>query len=157
MTAKSEVRVVEFDESLAKAFADLNYAWIEEDYCIEQHDRDILDHPESYVIDAGGQIFFAVTGKEVAGTVALLRTNESTFELAKMAVDPEYQGRGISNLLMKACIKFAENAGAKSIFLESNTKQAAAINLYRKFGFIETPLDPNSPYSRVNIRMERVV
>lgn len=153
----ANVSIVEFDESLAKAFADLNYEWIAASYGIEEHDREILDHPQSFVIDNGGQVFFARIGDAVAGTVAMIRLGDDSFELAKMAVAPASQGKGISNLLMQACIGHAAKEGVSKIVLESNTKQAAAISLYRKFGFVETPLDPNSAYVRANIRMELAI
>jgi ribosomal protein S18 acetylase RimI-like enzyme len=83
--------------------------------------------------------------------------DDETFELAKMAVSPEFRGLGISNKLMTACIEYARSSGKRRIILESNTKQVAAIKLYRKFGFLETPLDPNSQFARANIRMELAI
>lgn len=152
--SSDEVRIVPFDPAFAKAFADLNYQWIEESYGIEEHDREVLDHPFESVIAAGGEIFFALAGDEAAGTVAMVKMDNDHFELAKMAVSPKYRGRKIGDSLMRACIEFAASKGAKSIILESNTKQEAAIRLYRKYNFIEIPLDPNSHFVRANIRME---
>jgi len=152
-----DVTIVEFDPKYAKAFADLNYQWIAETYGVEQHDHDILDHPREAVIDAGGQILFAVAGDEVAGTVAMIPFDDASFELTKMAVDTKFRGRGIGDKLMQACIEFTRASERSSIILESNTKQVAAIRLYRKFGFRDTPLDPNSQYVRANIRMELTV
>ena len=37
----------------------------------------------------------------------------------------------------------------------SNTKLAPAIRLYEKHGFVRVPLDPNEPYARADIRLER--
>ncbi|HKP70991.1 MAG TPA: GNAT family N-acetyltransferase [Pyrinomonadaceae bacterium] len=149
--------IIEFDPKYARQFADLNYHWIAETYGIEEHDHDILDHPQEAVIDAGGQIFFAIDGDEVAGTVAMIPFGDDSYELTKMAVDPKFRGRGIGDRLMQACIDFTRERGRKSVILESNTKQVAAIKLYRKVGFLETPLDPNSQYVRANIRMELLV
>src|SRR5689334_22947272 len=101
-----EIEIVEFDPAYASDFARLNYHWIAETYGIEQHDRDILDHPQQSVIGVGGQIFFAVSGRKVAGTVAMIPFEEDAFELTKMAVDPEFRGRGIGDDLMMACIEF---------------------------------------------------
>jgi ribosomal protein S18 acetylase RimI-like enzyme len=157
MSDQIDVRIIGFEEQYARAFADLNYEWIEKAYKVEQHDREILDHPVEEIIDKGGQIFFAIVGDEAVGTVALIRIDGESLELAKMAVDPAFRGRGISNMLMAECIDHSRQAGAKSIILESNTKQVAAIRLYRKFGFEETPLDPNSLFSRANIRMELAI
>jgi|SoiMethySBSTD1v2_1073268.scaffolds.fasta_scaffold16505_4 DNA-binding MarR family transcriptional regulator/N-acetylglutamate synthase-like GNAT family acetyltransferase len=148
------VEVVEYDEKYKSDFARLNYEWISKYYRIEEHDHDQLDNPRQYIIEKGGQIFFGLTGGRVAGTVALVRVNYDVFELAKMAVSPEFQGYKIGDQLMQACIEYAKREGARCIFLESNTKQFAAINLYRKSGFVETPLDPNSQFVRANIRME---
>jgi ribosomal protein S18 acetylase RimI-like enzyme len=152
-----DVTIVEFNPKYAREFADLNYQWIAETYGVEEHDHDILDHPFEAVIVRGGQIFFALTGGEVAGTVAMIPFDDDSFELTKMAVDPKFRGRGIGDKLMQACIEFTRESDRSSIILESNTKQVAAIQLYRKFGFRDTPLDPNSQYVRANIRMELTV
>ena len=151
------VEIVEYDDKFRKDFARLNYEWISKYYKVEEHDHDQLDRPRQYIIEKGGQIFFALTEGLVAGTVALIRVNYDVFELAKMAVSPEFQGYKIGEKLMQACVDYAERSGANCIFLESNTKQFAAINLYRKFGFVETALDPNSQFERANIRMELAV
>ncbi len=157
MTAEYEIQIVQFDEAYAKAFADLNYEWIEKAYTVEDHDREVLDHPVKQIIEPGGQIFFALVDDKPAGTVALIEMGDDAFELAKMAVSPEFRGHGLSNKLMAACIDHSKANGKRRIVLESNTKQAAAIQLYRKFGFVETPLDPNSHFVRANIRMELAI
>ena len=151
------VEVIGFDERFARNFADLNYEWIEKAYTVEDHDREILDHPDEQIIKKGGQIFFAMIDGEPAGTVALIEMGDDAFELAKMAVSPDHRGLGLSNLLMDACIDYSRKKGKRSIILESNTKQVAAIKLYRKYGFVETPLDPNSQFVRANIRMELAI
>ena len=151
------VEVIGFDERFARNFADLNYEWIEKAYTVEDHDREILDHPDEQIIKNGGQIFFAMIDGEPAGTVALIEMGDDAFELAKMAVSPDHRGLGLSNLLMDACIDYSRKKGKRSIILESNTKQVAAIKLYRKYGFVETPLDPNSQFVRANIRMELAI
>jgi ribosomal protein S18 acetylase RimI-like enzyme len=153
----SEVEIVEFQDQFAADFGRLNYEWIERSYGIEEHDHEVLDHPTESVIGRGGQIFFAVKDGLAIGTVAMIPYGERCFELAKMAVDPEARGHGLGDKLMTACVEFAKSRGAASIILESNTKQEAAINLYRKFGFVEIPLDPNSHFVRANIRMELAI
>jgi ribosomal protein S18 acetylase RimI-like enzyme len=154
----SDVVIVGFDDQFAEDFGRLNYEWIAKSYGVEQHDHDILDHPKTSVIEGGGEIFFAVENGRAIGTVAMIpMSEEDSFELAKMAVAPEARGQGIGDLLMAACIDFARKKGSKSIILESNTRQEVAINLYRKFGFNEIPLDPNSHFVRANIRMELAI
>lgn len=150
-----EIQIVGFDQRYSLAFAELNYHWISEHFTVEEHDREILDHPFEVVIEPGGEVFFAVTDtSEAVGTVAMINAGSGVFELTKMAVDPAFQGKGISNALMDACIEFARSKSAKTIFLETNSKLPVAIRLYHKFGFVDTPLDPGSQYERANVRME---
>ncbi|MEO5857885.1 MAG: GNAT family N-acetyltransferase [Pyrinomonadaceae bacterium] len=153
----SEVDIVGFQDQFAEDFGRLNYEWIEKSYGIEDHDHEVLDRPLESVVDLGGQIFFAVKGGVAIGTVAMIPYGEVSFELAKMAVAPEARGHGVGDKLMEACVEFARSKGAATIILESNTKQEAAINLYRKFGFKKIPLDPNSHFVRANIRMELAI
>ncbi|MFN0140654.1 MAG: GNAT family N-acetyltransferase [Pyrinomonadaceae bacterium] len=156
--ARSEpVEVVEFRSEFAANFAELNYEWIETYFSVERHDREILDHPRENVIEPGGQIFMALVDRKAVGTVAMIPAGQGVFELTKMAVSPRFQGRGIANYLMRACIEFARNVGAQIIFLESHRSLKAALALYRKFGFVETPPDPNSEYTRADIRMELAI
>lgn len=151
--ADSQVEIVPYRDSLAGAFADLNYEWIGKDYLIEDRDREILESPREHIIEPGGQIFFALIDGRAVGTAALEAHSAAGFELVKMAVSPRFRGLRIGERLLRECIRYAAGHGKSEITLDSNTKQAAAIALYRKFGFQEVPLDPDSPYTRVNIRM----
>ena len=156
--AKSElVEVVEFSDEWASDFAQLNYEWIEKFFSVERHDREILDNPQKYVIEPGGQIFMAVCDGDAVGTVALLTADDGVLELTKMAVSPKFQGRGIANHLMQACIDHARTVGTQIVFLESHRSLQPALALYRKFGFVETPVDSNSEYARADIRMELAI
>jgi ribosomal protein S18 acetylase RimI-like enzyme len=157
LRAAKDVKIIEFDQRYSDDFGRLNYEWIAKSYTVEKHDREILDNPLETIIKPGGQIFFAVVEGAAAGTVALIPMGDNDLELAKMAVAPEYRGLSLGDKLMAACIEYGRRDGARALILESNTKQAAAINLYRKFGFVEIPLDPNSEYQRANIRMELVL
>ena len=151
------VKIKEFEDKYGEDFARLNYEWISKYYKVEKHDHEQLDNPKDYIIDEGGEILFALIKQKVVGTVALIKIDDVTFELAKMAVTPEYQGFNIGGKLMQACIDYSKKAGKRKIVLESNTKQIPAIRLYRKYGFKEIPLDPDTPYERANIRMELIL
>ena len=104
----STVEVVEFESKYASDFARLNYEWIEKYFAVEKHDREILDDPQTWVIEPGGQIFMAIVDGRAAGTVALIPSDEGALELTKMAVSPDYQGRGLGDLLMQACVDHAQ-------------------------------------------------
>ncbi|CAN5525502.1 hypothetical protein BH10ACI1_BH10ACI1_28150 [soil metagenome] len=149
-----KVRIIEFENSYSDDFARLNYEWIEEYFTIEAPDREMLDNTNEYIIKPGGQIFFGEMNGEICGTVALINNDNESFELAKMAVAPKYRGLKIGDKLMSACLEYAVKKDKKRIFLLSNTKLIPALNLYKKFGFVEIPLDPNLPYMRTDIQME---
>ncbi|HKX83665.1 MAG TPA: GNAT family N-acetyltransferase [Pyrinomonadaceae bacterium] len=151
------VEIVEFRNDLAGDFAALNYEWIEKYFTVEQHDREILDDPQKWVIDPGGMIFFAVANGRAVGTVAMIPAGDNTLELTKMAVAPDARGLGVGDLLMAASVDYAKDSGAKTVWLESHTKLSPAISLYRKHGFVEVPGDPNSLYARADIRMELAI
>jgi ribosomal protein S18 acetylase RimI-like enzyme len=147
------VEIIEYDPKYNKNFADLNYEWIANFFTIEDHDREQLDNTYQYIIAPGGQIFFALVGEEVVGTVALIRMSDEEFELAKMVVSPNFKGYKIGEKLLEASIGYSKQLGKKRIVLETNTRQFPAINMYRKWGFYEIPLDPNSHFARANVRM----
>ncbi|MFJ1832053.1 GNAT family N-acetyltransferase, partial [Streptomyces sp. NPDC088178] len=88
---------------------------------------------------------------------ALLAYPEAVFELAKMAVAPAAQGRGIGRQLIVAAIDRAQAFGAARLFLGTNDKLAAAIHLYKEAGFVRITrnrLPVADYYARANILME---
>lgn len=154
---ESFIEVISYERAYASDFARLNYEWLEQYFSVEDHDIEMLENPEQYIIQPGGQIFLATINRRAVGTVALIVLDEDTFELAKMAVSPEFKGKKIGKRLMLCAIDYAIKVGKKRLILESNTKLTPALNLYLKMGFKIIPLDPNSPYHRANIRMEMIL
>ena len=150
------IEIIAFEPSLAKEFKDLNIAWLQKYFEVEPADEKVLNDPQKEIIKKGGFIFFAKSGNTVAGTVSLLKLKEDVFELAKMAVAESWQGKKIDNLLMEYCIDFAKKLDATKLVLYSNRKLLPALHLYKKFGFIEVPLE-NSEYKRSDIKMEKVL
>lgn len=136
----------------ADYFKNLNLAWLKKYFAPEPYDVEVLSYPQKYILNKEGDIYFVVENGKPVGTVALMYNQHRELELTKMAVEENMQGKGYGNLLLKHCINEAKAKGAKELFLYSNTKLPAAINLYRKFGFIEIPIT-NSDYERCNIKM----
>jgi len=152
----SGMEIVEFEPRFAPAFKALNLAWITRAYALEAKDEEILGDPQGQVIAKGGRVLFALADGEPAGCCALLAMADGGFEIAKMAVGEAHQGLGLAKALMAAAIERARAAGAPRLYLESNLKQAAALGLYRAFGFRDLPPDrrPISPYARADVWME---
>jgi ribosomal protein S18 acetylase RimI-like enzyme len=146
-------KIITYQPKFKNHFISLNKAWLEEYFFIEAHDNEVFENIEEIILHPGGEIFFCIVNNEVAGTVAMQKIDKSTYELAKLAVDKKFQGQKLSHLLMDACISFAKQKNATTIMLISSTKLDTALHLYRKYGFIETPLAEND-YSRADIQME---
>ena len=147
----SNIRVQEHDTKFDKIFFVLNKAWIEKSWILEESDKKDLLNPKK-IIDNGGQVFFAVEKQSAIGTVAMIKSSDYKFELAKMTVKEDYRGKGIANMLMDQCLDFAKQKNAKEIFLISNDSLTIARNLYDKYGFKEVDLD-SSKYDRGNVKM----
>ena len=64
-------------------------------------------------------------------------------ELFDIAVSKEFQGNGYSKLLMQHFIETCKSAGCDTIFLEVNSINNVAINLYNKFGFAKYSIRKN--------------
>lgn len=150
---RQQVEIIDYQPEFQADFQRLNCEWIEKYFKVEEADRQSLDRPHDKILSPGGHIYMARLNGEIVGTCALIKTDHDTYELAKMAVTEKAKGKGIGWLLGQAAINKARKLGAKTVFLESNTALAPAINLYQKLGFQKT-IRPPSPYERCNIQME---
>lgn len=147
------VEIIPYDDKYKDSFRDLNYEWIKKHFKIEDFDRLILENPKSEIIEKGGSIFFAKYEDRIAGTAALLKHSDGSYELTKMAVDKDLRGRQIGIKLANAVIDKAREENAEELFLETNTTLTPALSLYRKLGFEEIQCDKPSKYERSTIRM----
>jgi GNAT superfamily N-acetyltransferase len=152
----SAPQIVTYDARYREAFARLNVQWISFYFELEDADKQALEDPERYIIDQGGEIFFALDPDgDVLGTGALMVHEDGTAELAKMAVLPSARGRGIGRLLGEAILALADARGLGKLFLETNRKLTPAIRLYQQLGFVERPRLTESEYGRADLYMER--
>ena len=147
------VTIVPYEPRYHDAFRRLNEAWISSYFRIEEPDTRVLESPQEEILDKGGHILVALRDGEPIGVCALLRVDDETFELAKMAVAEQARGFGAGYKLGEAAKTTARAAGASRLILESNTILTPAITLYRKLGFTEFTGMP-SEYDRCNIHME---
>ena len=134
------IAIVGFNKRYSEQFFILNKAWIEESWRLEDSDKKDLLNPDK-IVENGGQVFFALENKVPVGTVAMIKSSDDRFELAKMTVQKNFRGKGIANMLMDECLKFAKENKANEIFLISNNSLTIARNLYDKYGFKEVNLD----------------
>jgi putative acetyltransferase len=143
----------------ARAFKELNEEWIRRLFTLEEADRRILDDPAGTIVAAGGQVLIATAGAEIVGCVALVPAGDDVYELSKMTVAPTARGRGVGRTLIAEAIGYAQEAGARTLFLGSSTKLANAVRLYESVGFQHVPLDQIGPmpYRRADVFMQYVI
>lgn len=147
--------IIPFENQYADDFYKLNIEWLKSYFYVEPYDEDVLSKPKTYIIDKGGYIFFVKQNDAILGTVALMPTsNPLVLELTKMAVSPNLRGQKIGQHLLQYCIDFAKLKHLPKLILYSSRKLNNAIYIYRKYGFIEIPVEPDCPYKRCDIKME---
>lgn len=79
-------------------------------------------------IIAGGAGFFPTEGLD-----------NSTCELVKMYLAPEFRKKGLGKSLIEHCMQAAKSAGYKKMYLETMPELKSAIAVYKKFGFTNLP------------------
>ena len=152
--AIKEINIVPYNRKYKTDFAELNYEWLEKYFEPDKKDKQILNNPEKEIINKGGEIFFAILNSIVVGTCAVLKIDDSIYELAKMSVTEKAQGKQIGKKLTLTAIGYAVGKGALKLRLCTSSKLNVAQNLYRGLGFTVVKEKSNDRYRRKLIFME---
>lgn len=150
------IDIIAFRPGDGPVFKVLNEEWLNKYFTVEPADTVMLGDPQAEIIDRGGSIFFIRLQGSIVGTAALIKLDDTAFELAKMAVTASAQGRGLGKRLLEHAIAYAEREGARKLVLYTSRKLLPALHLYHRHGFVEVPLD-HSGYERAEVKMERVL
>jgi ribosomal protein S18 acetylase RimI-like enzyme len=153
--AQDSFEIIPFSPDLQPYFESINKAWVTQYFSLEPFDLAQLENPEQTILAKGGEIIFAKIGAHIAGTVALIPSEEGVWEMIKMGVSPEFQGKGAGKLLGKQILEVARQKGATKVRLYTHTKLEAAIKLYHRLGFVSCELECGA-YGRCNQKMEYI-
>ena len=148
----TNIKIVDYQLEHQPYFEKFNRQWIEELFEMEPLDEWVLTNPDKSILEPGGAILMALYNGVPAGTVGLRKVDTEIFEFTKMAVDPNYQRKGIAEAISYASFRKAKALGATRVILYSNTLNAGAIKLYEKIGFTHVPVE-NDVYKRANVKM----
>jgi GNAT superfamily N-acetyltransferase len=151
---QQKIQIVPYRQEYAADFARLNFEWLEGYALLEDADRKYLEDPQTHILDSGGEIFFALDGERVIATCAAIWHNPQDIELAKLAVSPPAQGRGLGRRMSETVIQFARQAGARKVILLSSTKLVAALRLYESLGFHYALAPADMGYETADVYME---
>jgi DNA-binding MarR family transcriptional regulator/L-amino acid N-acyltransferase YncA len=151
---QEQIEIVEYQPAYKKYFKQLNLEWINRVFQPEPKDLEILDDPLHQVINKGGQVLFAKMGERVIGTCAIIPNGFQSYELVKMAVAPEFQGRQAGKKLTLAAIEMAKTKKARELVARTSPKLEAANKLYRSLGFEYGGKDKSHDYQRPTILLK---
>ncbi len=131
------LQIVAYRDDLAGTFHDINAAWIESMFMMEDADRRTLLDPRGKIVAPGGAILFvALPDGEIVGTCALRKEADGVFELTKMGVTEAARGRKAGEFLLAAVLQRAATMDIDTLYLLTNKRCEAAIHLYEKAGFV---------------------
>jgi ribosomal protein S18 acetylase RimI-like enzyme len=88
-----------------------------------------------------GECFIAEENKQVIGVYVLLPTRPGTVEMVNIAVDENFQGKGIGKQLVLHAIQQAKGQGYKTIEIGTGNSSVGQLALYQKCGFRITGID----------------
>ena len=149
------MKLVSYNPKYKNEFIEMNKYWISSMFVMETEDEHELDNIEPY-IENGGQIFFALDdNNSVMACCMIAPRDDGNWEIMKFAAKGMYTGTGAGSACLKACIDYAREQGVERIIIVSNRECVQAVHLYRKFGFIEIPVDKEKfPFERADIAFE---
>lgn len=150
------MKIVPYEKKYKEAFIEMNKQWISNMFVIEEEDLAVLNNIED-ALEAGGQIFFAVDDEgEVLACCMIVPLPNGEWEIEKFCAKGMYTGTGAGGACLKACIDYAKEKCMEKVVIVTNRKCEQAIHLYRKFGFIEVPVDKEKfPFERADIAFEQ--
>jgi N-acetylglutamate synthase-like GNAT family acetyltransferase len=149
------LRVAGYAPAFRGWFEALNREWLERWFAVEDIDRRYFADPEGTILAPGGAVFMALDDGRPVGTAAAIPHDGGTFELAKMAVTPGAQDRGVGAMLVEAVLGFAARRRARAVILLSDSKLQPAIRLYERHGFRRGPRPADTGYARGDVFMVR--
>ncbi len=150
------MQILPYKPEYTPAFDRLNRAWIEQYFWVEPFDNEVLTKPEKYILNEGGELWFAVENGQVLGACALLKLREDLFEFTKLGVDENARGKGVARALLRHCVERARAVGHPVLRIYTSRKLIPANTLYRAEGFIEQEMSAQDKtrYKRADIMYE---
>ncbi len=149
------MEIIPYEEKYKGNFKELNLVWIKKYFKVEPQDVNMLENIEDF-LEKGAAVYFAVEQGKAIAACMVNPVGSQVWEICKLATDEKYQGMGAGSGVLKACMDYAKEHGAKKLMIVSNTVLSAAMKLYAKVGFKEVPVD-NMEYDRVNIQLELII
>ena len=149
------MELVKYKEEYRQAFIDFNTDWIVTNFgALEEHDYETFGQIDEKIAN-GAMIFFALEKGVPLACVMTEPLDGQTWEICKLGSNKDIPHRGAGSLIFKAAMEWAQEHGAKRLFIISNSRLKPALHIYKKFGFKEIKLDDYG-YTRGDIAFEYI-
>lgn len=107
--------------------------------CFGGFDQELATLPGDYA-QPRGCLLLAKEGQEIAGCVGVRPTDETTCEMKRLYVRPQFRGTGLGRKLAEIAISRARDMGYRRVCLDTLPSMKEARPLYASLGF--TPCAP---------------
>ncbi|MBQ8965143.1 MAG: GNAT family N-acetyltransferase [Ruminococcus sp.] len=101
-------------------------------------------------------IFIAVEDDIPLACCMAMPMEGDTWEICKLGSNKTVPHKGAGSAVFSASMEWAEEHGAKRLFILSNSRLKTALHIYRKHGFKEIKLEDYS-YDRGDIAFEKLL
>jgi ribosomal protein S18 acetylase RimI-like enzyme len=102
--------------------------------------------PSKELVDkylANAAIYIAQLENKVIGTYVLFELHYDTVEIKNIAVEDDYQGKGIGKLMLHDAFERAKQKGYKKVIIGTANTSIGQLYLYQKVGFEITDIKKN--------------
>lgn len=141
-----DVQVIYANEKYIKSFHSTLGKVASEKIYIEMVEAPDYDKTEAFqkkLIEQNNPVYYAISGDQVVGWVDISRPENTRLKhrgFLGMGCLPEFRGQGVGSKLMEKALEHAKAQGFEKIELSVYTTNSNAVNLYKKFGFVEEGL-----------------
>jgi DNA-binding MarR family transcriptional regulator/GNAT superfamily N-acetyltransferase len=111
---------------------------------------DFLDHLDP----ARERCWIAERNRAIVGSVFLVKQSKSRAKLRLLLVEPSARGLGIGRRLIEECIRFARDAGYRTLTLWTQSDLLAARRLYKNAGFRVVGKESHDSFGRTGLVAE---
>ena len=103
---------------------------------VEAFDKDATADLQKVLENPVYHVFVATVDGKIAGFFEITIMSGDC-EIVFIATKEKYRHQGVADYMMRFLVDYAKLNGAESIFLEVNSTNIPACNLYGKFGFVQ--------------------